>query len=334
MSKILLVQIDGHKSRRGLDMRENPNLALMKLSHWKKAHGHEVHFTKSVDFVPGYDSVYASAIFKFSAPHQATFRKNYPDAVIGGTGFGLNTTVEELTGTYEHYDYSLYPTYKPSIGFSQRGCRLNCGFCVVPAKEGRPKFANTINEIWRGEGHPKDIVLLDNDFFGQADWKARIAEIRDGGFRVSFNQGLNVRLINEEACAALATIPYYDDQFTTRRLYTAWDNLKDEGIFFRGVDMLEAAGVKARRLMVYMLMGYDADETAEWNAQDHNRKAQKETRLYYRYRRMKERGINVYPMVYDRANKSLCHFTRFVVNERFWRGMDWTEYKFGVGAPA
>src|SRR5208282_6847519 len=117
--------------------------------------------------------------------------------------------------------------------------------------------------------------------------------------------------INEEACVALATIPYYDDQFTTRRLYTAWDNLKDESIFFRGVDMLKGAGIPAHHLMVYMLMGYDADETAEWNAVDRDRIAQKKTRLYYRYAKMIERGINVYPMVYDRANKSLCHFQRY-----------------------
>ncbi len=328
-----LVQIDGHP--RGKDKRGVPNLALMKLSHWLKAQGHEVDFSKRVtrDLMdrPA-DVVYGSAIFKFSRPHQDTFRSEYPGATIGGTGFGLNNTVEELTGAYENYDYSLYPDYKPSIGFSQRGCRLNCGFCVVPAKEGRPKSVNTIAQLWRGEGHPKDIVLLDNDFFGQSEWRERIKEIKDGGFRVSFNQGLNVRLINEEACAALAMIRYYDDGFTVRRLYTAWDNLKDEGIFFRGVDMLEKAGITAKHLMVYMLMGYDPEETAEWVALDHDRIAQKKTRLYYRYAKMIERGINVYPMVYDRAVKSLCHFQRYVINGRFWRGTPWEKYKYGLEA--
>jgi threonyl-tRNA synthetase len=86
--KILLVQIDGHKSQRGRDVRENPNLALMKLAHWHKAQGHSVDFTKRVDRQDGYDRVYASAIFKFSAPHQATFRANYPEAIIGGKHSG------------------------------------------------------------------------------------------------------------------------------------------------------------------------------------------------------------------------------------------------------
>ena len=52
-----------------------------------------------------------------------------------------------------------------------------------------------------------------------------------------------------------------DDQFKTRRIYTAWDNIGDEAVFFRGVDLLEAEGVNPDNLMVYMLVGYDPRET-------------------------------------------------------------------------
>jgi hypothetical protein len=48
-------------------------------------------------------------------------------------------------------------------------------------------------------------------------------------------------MIDDEAAAPLASIPLYDDSFTRRRLYTAWDNLGDEERFFRGVDTLETA---------------------------------------------------------------------------------------------
>src|SRR6266436_1647510 len=34
-------------------------------------------------------------------------------------------------------DYSLYPKFTGSLGFTQRGCRLSCKFCVVPIKEGK-----------------------------------------------------------------------------------------------------------------------------------------------------------------------------------------------------
>jgi hypothetical protein len=301
-----------------------PNLALMKLSAWHKSQGDEVIFTSLPErdlFEPSYDRVYGSAIFKFSAPTVERFRSEFPDAIVGGTGTDDKRTVEEIIGSeYEHYDYSIRPDYAFSLGFTQRGCRLKCGFCVVPRKEGAPRSVNRIADIWRGEGHQKKVCLLDNDFFGQPkeEWRARIAELRSGKFKVCFNQGLNVRLIDEEACAALSTINYMDDQFTTRRLYTAWDNLKDEGIFMRGVDMLEAAGVPPKHLMAYMLIGYDPSETWE--------------RIWHRFRRMVDRGISPYPMVFDRKRTDLLCFQRWVLTG-IYRFVPWNEYKRQTKTP-
>ena len=115
---------------------------------------------------------------------------------------------------------------------------------MVPKKEGRPRAMNSIMSIWRPQTE-RCILLLDNDFFGQPkeEWQARVDEIREGRFKVNFNQGINVRLINDEAAQALASMRYYDTRFTRRRLYTAWDNLGQEKIFFQGVDRLEAAGI-------------------------------------------------------------------------------------------
>ena len=254
MSTVRLTQIDGAM----------PNLALMKLAHWHRAQGDEVHFTRRIErdlFEPTYDVVYGSAIFGFSQLQVMQFQKQWPGAILGGSGTPYAHTVEDLIGgEYEHHDYADYPEVDYSIGFTQRGCRLACKFCVVPKKEGKPRSTNTIAEIWRGKPHPKKLHLLDNDFFGNPDWRARIAEIREGKFRVCMSQGINVRLIDEEAAAALATIEYRDTKFQERRLYTAWDNLRDEAIFFRGVDMLEAAGVPPKHLMAYMLCGYDKAE--------------------------------------------------------------------------
>ena len=120
-----------------------PNLALMKLAHWHKAKGDSVLLarTPSPDmFEPSYHQVYGSAIFAWSKPVVQRLKDAFPDAVVAGTGTGEWNTVEEVIGEteYEHYDYSIYPDYPYSIGFTQRGCRLNCGFCVVPKKEGKP----------------------------------------------------------------------------------------------------------------------------------------------------------------------------------------------------
>src|SRR5262249_19584128 len=122
---VRITQIDG----------KLPNLALMRLAAYHRARGDDIHFTRSVTrglFEPAYEHVYGSAIFKFSSKRIARFQAAFPDAVVGGTGTNSLRTVDDY-GT--DLDYSLYPDFQPSIGFTQRGCRLSCKFCVVPTKE-------------------------------------------------------------------------------------------------------------------------------------------------------------------------------------------------------
>ena len=311
MRVVRLTQIDGAL----------PNIALMKLAYFHRSQGDQVYLTRRIEpdlFEPVPDIVYGSAIFSFSADRVARFKSAFPTAFVSGTGVARDggVTVEQMIGVgpweYEHYDYDQYPDFPESIGFTQRGCRLKCGFCVVPVKEGKPRSLSTIAALWRGPKFPKKLHILDNDFFGQPSWRDRIAEIRDGGFRVCMSQGINVRLINDEAAAALATIQYRNTKFNERKLYTAWDNLKDEKVFFRGVDMLERAGVPPKHLMAYMLIGYDPAET--WG------------RIWHRFKRMVERGIEPYPMVFNRARKDLLCFQRWVITG-LYRIVPWTEYE-------
>jgi hypothetical protein len=310
--RVRLTQIDG----------KLPNVALMKLAHWHKAQGDEVVVTRDLErdmFSPDFDRVYASAIFTFSADRVDRFLKNWPEAIIGGTGTGSAHTIEQLIGDaeYEFYDYGAWPDFDESIGFTQRGCRLKCKFCVVPQKEGKNRSVNTIADIWRGDPWPKKLHLLDNDFFGQprAEWQARIDEIRDGGFKVCISQGINVRLIDDEAAAALATIEYRNTKFNERKLYTAWDNLRDERVFFNGVDTLERAGIPPKHLMAYMLVGYDPLET--W------------PRIWDRFDKMVARGIEPYPMVYRRDRRDLKAFQRWVVTG-LYRAVPWEQYDVGT----
>lgn len=306
---VRLTQIDGAL----------PNLALMKLAHWHKSNGDMVITTKSIDAASGepkYDVVYGSAIFKFSSERIARFRQSWPEAVVGGTGTLSLNTVEQIVGAdYEQYDYSGHPDFDASIGFTQRGCRLSCKFCVVPQKEGKPRSVNTIHDIWRGDPWPRKLHLLDNDFFGQSEWRDRIREIREGKFRICLSQGINVRMITEESAAALASIQYRNTKFNERRLYTAWDNLRDEQVFFLGVDKLQAAGIPPKHLMAYMLVGFDIEET--WD------------RIWHRFNCMVARGIEPYPMVYDRSRKDLLCFQRWAVRG-LYRIIPWDKYERGT----
>ena len=235
-------------------------------------------------------------------------------AVLGGTGTESQITVESITGNdFNSFDYSLYPDFKDSIGFSQRGCRMKCKFCVVPSKEGKVKEENSISDIYRGDPHPKNLLLLDNDFFGQGGWEEKIDEIRKRNFKVCFAQGINVRLINEKIAGFLKNIKYCDTKFKKKRLYMAWDNLKDENKFLSKVKLLIDHGINARHLLVYMLIGFDAEETWE--------------RIFYRFNKMVEIGVLPYPMVFDNKRKDLKKFQRWVIRG-YYRYVPWREYKY------
>ncbi len=293
-----------------------PNLALMKLSAWHKSQKDNVYLMYSVEpqlFEPKYEVVYASSIFTASAAKLSLMKACWPTSIIGGTGTNTTITVEQQIRTdYEHYDYSIYPKFIWSLGFTSRGCRMSCKFCVVPQKEGKPCSINTICDIWRPETE-RNIILLDNDFFGQPyeQWQTCINELRDGKFKVCFNQGINARLLNDESAEALASVHYYDDQFKTRRLYTAWDNIGDETIFFKGIDILEKHGIPPQHLMVYMLIGYDPKET--WDT------------IFYRFNRMVEHGLRPYPMAYNGKDKMLRKFQRWVIR-RYYEIVPWNEF--------
>ncbi len=184
------------------------------------------------------------------------------------------------------------------MGFTQRGRRLRCSFCVVPTKEGPVREEQTIWELWRGEPWLRELLLLDNDFFGQPNWAARIAEMQAGNFKVSLTQGINVRMLNDESAAAIASVNYRDDSMQNKRIYTAWDNRKDEKRLFAGLDALVRHGVKPDHIMVYVLVGYWPSETHE----DRD----------YRRRQLRAFGARPYPMPYVRTPE-LLGFQRWVI---------------------
>jgi hypothetical protein len=283
-----------------------PNIALMKLSHWHKAQGDTVVFRRTLErdlFEPEYDIVYGSTIFEFARHNLDRLLRSFPEAIVGGTGSYADKgfTVEQYLGVerYEHLDYSIYPEVDYSIGFTQRGCRLRCGFCYVPAKEGKPYHVNEVARIWRGSPWPKHIALLDNDFFGGPQWRERAQEMMIPGFKICLNQGINIRSLTDEQAEILASLPLYDFQFQERRIYTAWDSIRELKVFMRGVERLTKYGCPPSRLMVYMLIGYEPGETDELRLQ--------------RFNELVNLGAKPYPMPYNNADKRLRRFQRWAV---------------------
>jgi len=304
--KVLLYQLDG----------KLPNIALMRISAHHKALGDEVELRKTprskrLLWDSGEELVYGSLIFERTRARGQELLDNWPNAHIGGTGWNLTNTLESLGIGTNQQDYTIYPEYPNSIGFSQRGCRLKCKFCVVPQKEGAVKQNQTIGEIWRGYPWPRNIILLDNDFFGQKDWRKRIKELQEGNFKVSFNQGINVRFITNESAAAIASVNYRDGNMKRRCIYTAWDNKKDESRLFKGLECLVREGVKPRHIMVYMLIAYwPWDNEEDW---------------LYRAKQLRKFGADPYPMPYVR-NKMTVGFQRWILGA-YDKRISWSDWK-------
>lgn len=306
---VLLLQLDG----------KLPNLALMRLAAHHRALGHRVTLrrsgnTRSVQRHlgdPEWDHVYGSLIFLSSRSVAEAAMEQFPEIVLGGTGWDLTTTLEQHGVVSLELDYSDYPLWTSSMGFSQRGCRFGCKFCVVPQKEGKPKATGTIADIWRGDPWPRHIHLLDNDFFGVPEWRDRIEELRAGSFRVAFTQGINARMLTDETAAAIASVDYRDDSMKERRIYTAWDNRRDEARLFRGLESLVKHGVRPRHIMVYMLIGYWPGET----------QADRE----HRRRQLRAFGALPYPMPFERTPE-LLGFQRWVIGG-YDKSIPWDEWE-------
>lgn len=280
-----------------------PNLALMKIAQWHKEKGNDVEFYNPL-WLDTYEKIYASAIFNDSDKSSLL-----PDRmVIGGTGWNITTI---LPSKFEAMtpDYKLYG-YEHSIGFTSRGCRFNCKFCVVPKKEGKPKPYNTINEIWTNTTS-NFVILLDNDFFGNPYWKRRIDEIKDFDLQVNFSQGINIRIITDEQAKALASVRFRTLSGKSKRVYFAWDKIGDETLIENGIQRILNAGIKPDEMSFFVLVGYNTTPEED----------------YHRVMKLHNYGVNPFVMPYDRRDNYQRRFSRWVNHKAIFKTVRWTDYK-------
>jgi hypothetical protein len=275
--RIGLIQVDG----------KLPNLALMKLAKFYEDKGHETFFvdlsTIKADFWFG------SKIF------------------MGGSGYeikqDLPQEIEEITPDYDKFGLNY------SVGFTSRGCIRNCNFCIVREKEG---IFHDIKMDWINKSK---VLLLDNNFLASPNWKEKLQYFIDNKIKVCFNQGLDLRLITEEKAQMLSKVDYRDDQFKTKRIYFAWDNIKDEEIILKGINLLISAGFKPQNIMIYVLI--DFNSTFEEDM--------------YRTKKLIEIGVKPFIMQFNRtSNKKRdpkkIDLARWI-NKRYYNFMPFEDYK-------
>jgi len=190
-----------------------PNLALMKLGMWHKKKGdHVVLHRCAIPYYPnrkkqtyyapaGFDMKYCSVIFEGNL---SCIKGE--DIIFGGTGFDLTTKLSKDVENCEP-DYSLYPDNHFSYGFITRGCIRKCHFCKVPEKEGYIHRVNDIDNIVRH----KEVKFLDNNILAYPDHETVLQELIEKKIKCQFNQGLDIRLLNENNSNLLSKIHYLNE---------------------------------------------------------------------------------------------------------------------------
>jgi len=286
-----------------------PNLALMKLSAYHKDIGDSVE-TYSPLFKNDYDRIYASKIFNFSDGSMLD-----PDSmIIGGTGWDMSIDLPIEAEKYSP-DYSIY-NYPHNIGFTMRGCRLRCSFCVVPEKEGKPKSESTIDEIWT-QRDSDFVVLLDNDFFGNPEWQARIDELVKYNLRVNFNQGLNIRNLKPEQAEAIASVNFRNLSGKSKQCHFAWDDPRHEKLIHKGIQTAINAGIKPYQMAFYVLIGYHSTPKEDM----------------HRVKILADYGCDPFVMPYNKDDSYQRNFTRWVNHKAIFNSVPWVQYKIGIHKP-
>lgn len=168
-----------------------PNLALMKISAYHKSKGDTVKWCNSPIEALTFDKVYGSQIFTDSE------RWNSHNLEMGGSGYDKTKRLpKEIDNMFP--DYSIYPDFNDSIGFTTRGCIRKCQFCFVPEMEGNYYQYNDINNIYRGNNG--NVILFDNNILagGIRPFYRTLSYCRERKIKVDFNQGLDCRLVTPE----------------------------------------------------------------------------------------------------------------------------------------
>lgn len=308
--KIGIIDVDGHNY---------PNIPLMKISAYHKRQGDSVEWYSPL--LSGHmDIVYMSKVFSFSDDYEYFIDS---DKIIkGGSGYCIefkdgkevyNSEKDiQLPNEIEHIypDYSLYPDKckDTAYGFLTRGCPRQCSFCHVAKKEGKcsKKVAN-LNEFWNGQ---KRIVLCDPNILACKDHLELLQQLADSKSIVEFNQGLDIRLINEKNIELLKKIKI-------DKVHFAFDDYKQKDIIMKKMLFVKNATNWNRskgRPKVFILMNYDT--TIEQDME--------------RIQFCRKLDWTPYPMIYNKKNSDPIYrkIQRWCNDFVFWKVKTFEEYDY------
>lgn len=242
-----------------------PNLVCMKLSGFYKKLGDEVILKNDYDNLMTFDKVFIAKVFTDTPiPDNGLFQNvlDLPNVEYGGTGFFYDNApplpyeIEHCKPDYHLYDNWLaerdnggteFKAYKDySIGFLTRGCFRHCAFCVNRTSNKVREHSKLDEFLDNSRGK---ICLLDDNFFGYADWKILLQELIETQKTFHFKQGLDVRLLDKEKSELLFNSKYDGD------FIFAFDDIRDAPIIEEKLKLIRRYTNK--NVKFYVLCGYD-----------------------------------------------------------------------------
>lgn len=266
-----------------------PNLAAMKISTYHKIMGDTV--ILNMPLMPAHKT-YASILFE---------KTHKPIAdVLGGPGVDpairLPKEIDICRPDYDLYDMDY------SLGYTYRACHRGCEFCKVKDMN----ESTDHHSIWSFHDKKfKKIALLNNNTFEDPRWRETFGEIWEADLKFKDISGFDLRLINQERSEALARTRW-DGQ-----VHFAWDSVNDEKAILAGLNTAIKYGLKAWKIMVYVLIGYDSTPEED----------------LYRVEKLRALGVDPFVMAFNKKDPYQKRFARWVNHKAIFKSVPWKDYK-------
>ena len=275
--RIGLIDVDGHNF---------PNIPLMKLSSWHKAHGDHVEWYQPL--LSGHmDRVYMAKVFSFTEDY--AYPVDTDQLIRGGSGYNIrlrngveiwdgsaSVLPEKIEHTYP--DYALYGIDKTAFGFLSRGCPRQCQFCHVKSKEGRRAYkVADLSEFWNGQPF---IEVCDPNILACPEAEDLLQQLAASKAMVNLNQGIDARLLTKKNIEIIKTIKM-------KYFHFAWDKPEDEDKIIPRLRMfLEIVKPNKRNVLVYCLVNFTSTLDEDFH------------RIY----QLRKLGVQPYVMIYDKEH--------------------------------